>query len=323
MAYIISRPWGGNCGIGHQFCNWVVAWQLAHHYELQFVHSPFCGELIEPQIDMPVQLWENFLNLGQNEILESQLPSNITKIELPVLPWKQNLWLQHTCDNKAWQRIIDKHRLDNVLFECAKNQFMRPDPVCLQYNRLRNRYWAAKRKRPVQCYFDKTKLNVAIHIRRGDIAFDSSTKDRWVDLQVYINIVNQIRDSWGNHAVFHIYSDGIRKNLTELTNLPNVVLHLWEDVLITFHHMISSDILVISKSSFSALAGHLHNKVKIIQSWNSIPDIPHSLKRSIGPFNWEHPPDNDHFVTMNDVGKLDINLLRTLLNQVKGETVCW
>lgn len=322
MTYIVSRPWGGHCGIGHQFCNWMVAWQLANHYDLQFVHAPFCGEVIEQQIDIPVKLWENFLNLGQNEISESQLPSDINKVKLPMLPWEQNLWLQHTCDNRVWQQIIDRHRLDNVLFECAKNQFMRPDPVCLQYDVLRDKYWKARRRNPVECYFDAAKLNIAIHIRRGDISPDSSTKDRWIDLRVYVNIINQISNSWGNRAVFHIYSDGTPENFTELTNLPNVVLHLWEDVFITFHHMIVSDVLVIGRSSFSALAGHLHNKVKIIQSWDSIPDVPHSFKRSIGPFNWEYPPDNDRFITMDNTGRLDVDLLRTLLSKVKGGMVC-
>lgn len=317
MTYIISQPWGKHCGIGHQFHNWVVAWQLACHYDLKFVHAPFCGDITEPQISVPVKFWENFLNFGQDEIRESQLPSGVRKIELPLLPWKQNLWLQNTCYNEIWKRIIEEHRDDNVLFECARNQFMRPDPFCLQHHILRTRYWEARRKHHIPCIFDTTKLNVAIHIRRGDVTFDSSAKDRWMSIGAYVNVINQIRNLWGNHAVFHIYSDGTRKNLEGLVDLPGVILHLQEDVFSTFHHMVVADILVIGKSSFSALAGHLCSKIKIVQSWNSIADIPKSLKRSVGLFTWENFPDDEHFVAMDDTGKLDIDCLLTQLDQMR------
>lgn len=317
MAYIISRPWGGYCGIGHQFLNWVVAWQLAYHHDLQFVHSPFCGDITRSRIDIPVKFWENFLNFGHDEIQESQLPSNIHKIELPLLPWKQNIWLQNTCDNKIWRRIIREHKNDNVLFECVRNQFMRPDQYNLRPHILRTRYWEARREHPMSCIFDEIQLNVVIHIRRGNVTFNNSAKDRWTNIEVYENIICQIYNVWGDHAVFHIYSDGTKKDLKRLMGLPNVVLHIREDVFSTFHHMVLADVLVVGKSSFSALAGHLQRKVKIVQSWNSIADTPSSLKRSVGPFTWKSFPDNEYFVTMDNTGKIDINYLQIQLNEVK------
>lgn len=320
VAYIISRPWGGHCGIGHQFHNWIVAWQLAKYHGLRFVHAPFCGDSTEPQIDTPVKFWENFLNFGQDELLESHLPKNIHKIRLPHLPWKQNMWLQNTCDNKVWEQTIKGHRDDDVLFECERNQFMRLDQSCLQHHILRTRYWEARRKHPISCFFDTTKLNVAIHIRRGDVTSNSSAKDRWMNMKVYTNVINQIRNASGDCVVFHIYSDGTIEDLKRLIDLPDIILHLQEDVFSTFHHMVLADVLVASKSSFSALAGHLQHKVKIVQSWNSIANIPSSLKRSVGLFTWENFPDNEHFVTMDDTGKLDIDCLRTQLDEVRFQS---
>lgn len=321
MAYIISKPWGGSCGVGHQFCNWVVAWQLANQYDLKFVHAPFCGNTTEPQIDVPVKFWEDFLNFGQNEIQESQLSSDIKKIKLPLLSWKGNLWLNNTCDNKVWRKIIEEHRNNNVLFECVQNQFMMLDMSCLQSNILRMRYWDARYKHPMPCIFDTTKLNIAIHIRRGDVTSCSSAKDRWMSIKTYVNIINQIYNFWGNQAVFHIYSDGTVKDLEELVNLPNIIFHLREDVFTTFHHMVMADVLVVGKSSFSALAGHLQNKVKIIQPWNSITDMSGSLKRSVGLFTWKNLPDNEYFVAMGNDGELDIKFLRAQLDklEIKGE----
>lgn len=317
MSYVISRPWGGHCGVGHQFYNWVVAWQLANYYDLKFVHAPIIGTSpSQGYNDFTDKRWEQFLNLGHSEIIESQLPCDIRKIKLPELPWKEDLWIHHTCDNELWARIIKEHKNDNVLFECARNQFMRLDQSCLQHHRLRAKYWEARQKYPMPCMFDTTKLNVAIHIRRGDITPNSNAKDRWMNMAIYTNIIYQIRNLDGNNAIFHIYSDGTRKDLAELIDLPNIVLHLQEDVFDTFHHMVMADVLVIGKSSFSALAGHLQNKVKIVQSWSSINDTPKSLKRSVGPFIWENFPDHEYFVPMNDTGQIDIDLLRVQLSEV-------
>lgn len=320
MAYIISRPWGGHCGIGHQFLNWVVAWQLAKHYDLKFVHAPFCGDILEPQIDVPVREWEEFLGFGIGEIQESQLPDRIQRVELPELPWKQNLWLNYICNNNIWKQVIEEHIDNNVLFECVQNQFMRLDPSCLQHDILRIRYWQARQKRSIRCVFDSTKLNVAIHIRRGDVSPNNKAKDRWANTKIYTNIVNQILQCYKNPVVFHIYSDGTKEDIGTLADLPNTVLHLKEDVFDTFHHMVLSDVLVVGKSSFSALAGHLQDKIKIVQSWNSIADHPQSLKRSIGLFIWEHFPDQEHFVPMDDIGKFDVNCL--LLQLEKEGFLC-
>lgn len=319
MAYIISKPWGESCGVGHQFCNWIVAWQLAKKYNLKFVHAPFCGDTTEPQIDVPVKFWEIFLNFGQNEIKESQLPIDVKKIQLPLLPWKGDAWLQNTCDNQIWKQIIEKNINKNILFECAKNQLMRLDSSCLQNNVLRDRYWQARSLQPIPCVFDMTKVNIAIHIRRGDVTSQSSAKDRWMNIEAYVKIINQIHNLCGNDAIFHIYSDGTTNDLEKLTSLSGVILHLQEDVFSTFHHMIMADVLVIGKSSFSALAGHLQNKIKIVQSWSSINDTPKSLKRSVGPFIWENFPNHEYFVPMNDTGQIDINLLRVQLSEVRSQ----
>ena len=316
MAYIISRPWGGHCGIGHQFHNWVVAWQLAKHYGLKFVHSPFCGDILEPQIDVPVKEWEEFLGFGVGEIQESQLPDGIQRYALPELPWKQDLWLGHTCDNPTWQQAIEGRKDDHVLFECVRNQFMRLDPSCLQYDILRDRYWQARQQYPVRCLFDSTQLNVAIHIRRGDVSSNSSAKDRWADIQIYVNVINQIAEHYRHPVMFHIYSDGTKENLRPVTNLPNTVLHLRDNVFDTFHHMVLADVLVVGKSSFSALAGYLQPKIQIVQTLDSIPDRPQSLKRSVGSFTWEHLPDQEHFVPMDGAGQFSVN---RLLSQLRKE----
>lgn len=315
MSYIISRPWGGCCGIGHEFCNWVVAWQLACHYGLRFVHAPFCGYTLLPGgvITEPVALWEQFLGFGKNEFQESQLPNNIRRIELPFLPWEADSWLDNVCCNDIWKQIIEKHIDNDVLFECAQNQFMRLDQQALQCHVLRTKYMRARDDQPVSSVFDNSKINVAIHIRRGDI---KPGKDRWVETSVHAAVIDQIADVCGGKAVFHIYSIGTVEELKELQNKPNVIFHLCEDVFDTFHHMVIADILMIGKGSFSALAAHLSNNIKISQSWDTIPDYPCGLKKSNGHSLWEHFPSDQHFVSMDNVGQFNADELMEKIQKV-------
>lgn len=293
--YIISRPWGGSCGIGHQFLNWVVAWSLANCYGLRFVHAPFCGDVLEPQIDVEVKHWEKFLGFGAGEIKESQL-SNVHRVQLPLLPWGKDKWDTINCHNPIWKDIIKRHKNDeNVLLECAQNQFMRIDWPYLQSQTLKVRYWKARENKPIIHTFPGGRLNVAIHIRRGDVSATSRAKARWVPNSVYVTIINQIRELYGDRALFHIYSDGVSRQLREIARMPDVVMHIRENIFSTFHHMVISDILVTGQSSLSSLAGHLCDNIKLVKPW--------------APF-WERFPKNEKFITVNPDGSFDLEKLK-------------
>ncbi len=296
--YIISRPWGGSCGIGHQFENWVVAWSLANCYGLKFVHAPFCGNFLEPQIDVAVKHWERFLGFGAGEIREHQLP-DIRRVQLPLLPWGKDSWDTIDCDNPTWKDIIERHKDDeNILLECAKNQFMRIDWPYVQSQTLKERYWKAREDNPpIPVVFDKSRMNVAIHIRRGDVSATSRAKARWVSTNVYVTIINQIKELHGNHVLFHVYSDAVVNQLQEIAQIPDVVMHLREDIFSTFHHMVIADILVTGQSSLSSLAGHLCDNIKLVRPW--------------APF-WERFPDGEKFITVNPDGKFNVEKLHDM-----------
>lgn len=296
--YIISRPWGGSCGIGHQFLNWVVAWSLANRYDLEFVHAPFCGDFLEPQIDVAVKHWEKFLGFGAGEIREHQL-SDVRRVQLPLLSWGKDNWDTIDCDNPIWKDTIKRYKNDeNVLLECAKNQFMRIDWPYLQSQTLKEKYWKAREDNPpIPIVFDKNKMNVAIHIRRGDVSPNSRAKARWVPNSVYVTIINQIRELCGDHALFHIYSDGVLNQLQEIAGMPDVVMHLRKDIFSTFHHMVIADILVTGQSSLSSLAGYLCDNIKVVRPW--------------APF-WERFPDGEKFIIVNPDGKFNIEELHSM-----------
>lgn len=307
MSYIISRPLGGSCGIGHQFHNWQVAWLLSNHYDIKFVHAPFCGTLIEPQIDTPVEQWEKFLGFGKTEILEQELPKNIKKIQLPHIDWTiepdefdhlSQTWGQVTCFHPIWREIIEKNVHNLVLFECYKHQFIQVDWKDMRSNILRERYSQSFHYQNVKNLFDNTKINVAIHIRRGDITENGRYKVRWVGDDVYLNIITKLSDLYKNNIIFHIYTDGTIQQFNRFKGLNNTILHIKENIFQTFHSMVIADILVTGQSSFSSLAGHICGGIKLARPWC--------------PY-WSNFPSNQKFIEVGRNGEFNEQCLDELL----------
>lgn len=107
-------------------------------------------------------------------------------------------------------------------------------------------------------YYDTNKLNIAIHIRRGDVQSNNSNRERYTSNEFYLNTMALLREQYaGKNIQFHIYSEGTQEEFNCFNEKQNTVLHLNEDVKSTFIGLIMSDILVQSKSSFSYVAGLL------------------------------------------------------------------
>ena len=91
--------------------------------------------------------------------------------------------------------------------------------------------------------FTLTKINIGIHIRRGDIAKFGQNCGRFTSILFYVNIINKINKLLHN-CEFHIYSDSDIQ-----LNIQNVKYHINEDLLTTIHDIICSDIFIMSIGS--------------------------------------------------------------------------
>ena len=113
-----------------------------------------------------------------------------------------------------------------------------------------------------QTHFDTQYYNVAVHVRRPN-PHDCRVAGTNDNDSYYLNVMNHIRNnnnSNGKPLRFHIYSQGKTDAYDKYVN-DDTVLHLNEDVLITFHGLVFADILVTSASSFSYTAALLSNGV--------------------------------------------------------------
>jgi hypothetical protein len=126
---------------------------------------------------------------------------------------------------------------------------------------LRNSYYASEKK--IIPYFNNNKLNVAIHIRRGDVS-PQTNKDEY-----FLSIIEIIRKKHPT-AIFHIFSEG-NEDLFVKFRSKDIILHLNEDIRMTFHALVTADVLVTSKSAFSYAAAILSKGIIYCPKnyWNS------------------------------------------------------
>lgn len=111
--------------------------------------------------------------------------------------------------------------------------------------------------------------NVALHIRRGDVGSNNKHLSRYTSNDDYINLLK--KHKLPNNVVLHIFSQGKPEDFKNIINeYPKIVLHLDENIRITFHSLVKADLLILSKSSFSYSAALLNENIvdaTIIKSW--------------------------------------------------------
>jgi hypothetical protein len=104
--------------------------------------------------------------------------------------------------------------------------------------------------------------NIAIHIRRGDDILEWDKSVRWIDSNIYDNLILKLNNKIKNPH-FHIFSWG-NPNLS--VSIPNITYHTvysGEKFIEHFNHLVHSDILVVGSSTFSISAGFFNSNTVI------------------------------------------------------------
>ncbi len=139
--------------------------------------------------------------------------------------------------------IICKEFEENIDYYCQS------DPM----NFIKKCFWENKDRN----VFKNNKINIAVHIRRGNIHDKGKAGARiTTPNEYYLNIMNGIRNKYKEHdkeLQFHIYSQGEMNNFAILQK-EDVIFHLDEDICKTFTELVAADILLTSPSSLSYVA---------------------------------------------------------------------
>lgn len=284
---------GKNDGAGAQALAIMSTILFAHDAGLTYVHTPF--RRIEHANGDPgwETKWEKFFNFGKDEIPRAQ------RIE----PWT---------DCVALPRLTDLSRSgDNVLYvarHCHDYANYFPYRYRAVSGRLAEKYYSSDKKSGLLCHYDATRLNIAVHVRRGDVVKQEQWAGRQSPNEFVASVLRQIIDvavSTPLPIAVRLYSQGEGADFGQLGDM-DVEFHLNECPFSTLNNLVSADILLMSKSTFSYVAALLSRGVKVFEPFVSNP-----FDRT----SFIHNPLPDWIVARGD-GTLNKTLLRNALDDV-------
>lgn len=112
-------------------------------------------------------------------------------------------------------------------------------------------------------YFKPFVVNIAVHIRRGDVN-QTIYPYRYTPTHYFKQIIDNLLTEYQNVNIC-IFTEITEENKDEFLVFtdPNIQIISGGDALVTFEHLVKADVLVMSKSSFSYVAG-LYNENKVL-----------------------------------------------------------
>lgn len=214
--------------------------------------------------------------IRRGEIKLIELPS----FEIHIPSNEQN-------DDEIYREIdhfIKSHPESNIAFKISNNRFGDYEYASTREWFL-NAYSKAREQHPIPLSFNPNKLNIAVHIRRGDLLPGRQFSDlssRMLPDAWYLEILNTALRNTQKNVAIHIFSEGKDGKYhsengdpfswkTYFQNTPyDVQEHIDSDFKSTFHHLLHADLLIGSKSGMSHLAGMLSQQTKIMpKMWHS------------------------------------------------------
>ncbi len=259
--YLTLEPNRG-AGIGHQMGNWLAGYCLAEKFGVKYAYSRF------PSAD-----WDDFLGFGEHEISTKELIlCGYTKKRLPGFN------SDNEEDMKRIAGIINSYQGKKVIFYLSLDQYYRNIQEAERF--VKEKFNNAKSRHNDKIIYERDTLNIAIHIRRGDIVAGQTTlapelTKRWMTNDYYATLLKEVVSCIPKDRKYQIYlfSQGTREDFPEFDTIKNVKLCFDMPTRDSFLHMIRADILITSKSSFSYKPALLSDGIKICpeEFWHGYP----------------------------------------------------
>jgi hypothetical protein len=224
--------------------------------------------------------------LVSREIIEQRIKcGEIKLIELPE--FEIHIPSNNQNDDEVYgavDQFIKNNPEKNIAFKINNNRF-----GDYEYQSSRdwfiNAYIHARHIYPITLSFNPQKLNVAVHIRRGDLLPGRQFSDlssRMLPDAWYLKILDSLKLLSKQEIAIHIFSEGrsgcYHSEIGEpfswkkhFQNTPfEVHEHIDSDFMSTFHHLLNANILIGSKSGMSHLAATLGRQTKLMpHMWHS------------------------------------------------------
>tara|TARA_Y100000389_G_C17312594_1_gene438766 strand:- start:158 stop:925 length:768 start_codon:yes stop_codon:yes gene_type:complete len=193
--------------------------------------------------------------------------------------------MQHDCDCNVMDKFANvSHIFTNInkLTPFQKTQVIEVKEGPIVHGSSHPEFFYTHKVRQIfrECYYStpkpeldfykpESKINVAVHIRRGDVT-DKRNPSRFTSNSDVIILLKKTSIDLEKSTI-HIFSEGDEDDFVEIKKeYPKVQFHLSTDVQTTFHALVRADYLFISKSSFSYSAALLNEgtvNATLIKSW--------------------------------------------------------
>lgn len=209
-------------GAGSMALRFISVMTASCKYGRTYVHTPFRNVGHVPRGDDPAdwsRRWEEFFNLGVDEI--------------------QN----HPATAFRWcYREVTGHDIEQIDWIFRDKYHDTPKPATVWYS--------------------PDEWNVAIHVRRGDaleVRHSARVTDNGTIQKILCGILPQCANPEKKTLRLHVMSEGTAEDFAFVGDLGvPTSLHLDECPFSTLHHLVMADTLVLSKSTFSYVAGILN-----------------------------------------------------------------
>ncbi|MCM1537158.1 MAG: hypothetical protein NC254_02025 [bacterium] len=251
-------------GIGDQLASWNSGLYYAGFFGLEYAATRLYP-----------REWEQFLGINEIGITEEELihEQYYKSVWIPLFDEKDMDSLERT------RKIIASYAGEKVIFLLELDQIY--SAQCGVAEELSRRFEHAERRREDKLIYKITEVNIACHIRRGDIMEatkkgDSSFSRRYLANNYYVKAlriaVESAKELGAEHHIY-VFSQGEEKDFRELKEFENVTFCLDMSAQQSFLHMVRADILVTSKSSFSYKPALINKGIKICPAnfWHSYP----------------------------------------------------
>ena len=259
-SYITCRD--RDDGGGAQISARISTMILARMKGLIYAHSPVSDVAHSPLgVDDATwsRQWEDFFNLGHGEVEAAGVEAKgyrLRKVEKP-------------------HRFLPRGKCLQVVAHCHKVTDHHPEAWAGISPLLRERYLLSPK--PDLSGYDDGKIQIAVHLRRGDVGSTGRFSERFTDDEIVLERLRKVLAAVGpERARVRLFSQGAPDSFAAFTDL-GATLHLDDDVFETFHHFVRSDVLFLAKSTFSYLGGVIGGNVCIYEPfWH--PGLPGWLK---------------------------------------------
>jgi hypothetical protein len=263
------------------------------------------------------------LNLAQRLPSRSAIEKQIQNGELRLInlpPFEIHIPSNEQDDDlvyKSVDQFIQSHPEPNIVFKLSNNQSGDYEYAATR-DWLRDAYAHARLIDSFALQYQLDHINVAVHIRRGDLLPDRQFSDlshRMLPDRWYTELLDLIAAHASKPLSIHIFSEGKNGFYQSEKGVHfswsdfyagaghQVTEHIDTPFLDTMHHLLHADFLVGSKSGMTHLAGMLGYQIKLVPTmWHSyrgterlleIPDSVEALGQAeITQFLKAHPPGN-------------------------------